>query len=456
MNIVFMADGTDKIGFGHIKRCLYLAEEMKNGKISFLVNAQSKNFVKDYRKFLVKNEFNKIDIEEIRKILSVENPDIIILSSELITQESINIIKMFCRMLVFIDDISLNTGDLTFNFNSFAKDLSYKEKNVFLGLDYLFIKKVFISYHKKNKKISKKCNNILLSFGTSDPMDMTEKVLDAIKDMNVEVTTVSNKNINTKRKLLSNVDNMEKLLYNSDLAIISGGLTIYESACVGTPALVFCQSENQIKNVENMKGLTLDVCNTNMSDFNENLNSLMKDSKKRRLFSKNGKNLIDCKGLSRSYKIIYKNYSELPSLRKVSEKDSKKIWSWRNDPETRKNSFNTDEIDYQSHKKWLSEILSNKNIEMFISEINTNDIGVVRIDKTNGEIHINMNPIFRNKGYGKKTLRVVIPYIFNNLKLNSAIARIKVENEASIHIFEALGFKAESKNKEVLMKLSLN
>jgi spore coat polysaccharide biosynthesis predicted glycosyltransferase SpsG len=43
-------------------------------------------------------------------------------------------------------------------------------------------------------------------------------------------------------------DEMAEVLYESDLLISAGGTTSFQSACVGTPMVIICQTENQLKN----------------------------------------------------------------------------------------------------------------------------------------------------------------------------------------------------------------
>lgn len=48
---------------------------------------------------------------------------------------------------------------------------------------------------------------------------------------------------------------------------------------------------------------------------------------------------------------------------------------------------------------------------------------------------------FRHKGYGKEALEMVCKYAFKHLQVHQLFANIGEENEASIHLFETLGFQ---------------
>ena len=77
LKILFLADGSQKIGMGHIYRSLNLANELKNkNKILFLTREKLsyKIFNKKYKTFFVKKEDRSKENFLIRKI----NPDLII------------------------------------------------------------------------------------------------------------------------------------------------------------------------------------------------------------------------------------------------------------------------------------------------------------------------------------------------------------------------------------------
>ncbi len=46
---------------------------------------------------------------------------------------------------------------------------------------------------------------------------------------------------------------MADVLYESDLLITAGGITSFQSACVGTPMMIICQVENQLKNATELQ-----------------------------------------------------------------------------------------------------------------------------------------------------------------------------------------------------------
>ncbi len=78
-------------------------------------------------------------------------------------------------------------------------------------------------------------------------------------------------------------------------------------------------------------------------------------------------------------------------------------------------------------------------IDLFDFDPKNNRVGVGIIIKNQGE---------RNKGFGKSALKQLIDYCFNVLFVHQIYANISTDNQASIHLFESLGFEQNGVKKE--------
>lgn len=96
-------------------------------------------------------------------------------------------------------------------------------------------------------------------------------------------------------------------------------------------------------------------------------------------------------------------------LRNATIEDAQDVFNWRNDPDTRANSFNKDEIDLESHMLWFGKRLGRENTLMYILMNGNQKAGNIRIDieGTTGEISYMIAPKARGKGYGKKILALL-------------------------------------------------
>lgn len=137
------------------------------------------------------------------------------------------------------------------------------------------------------------------------------------------------------------------------------------------------------------------------------------------------------------------NITVLPA----SLKDSRDIWTWRNDEITRKMSNTINPISWRAHSDWFEESLSNPYRYLYIALLNGKEkIGVCRFDvdilKEKAEVSININPLYRNRGFSSIVLKKSINIFQNCLKIKLT-ATIKKINTGSIKSFTSIGFNFE-------------
>jgi len=126
-------------------------------------------------------------------------------------------------------------------------------------------------------------------------------------------------------------------------------------------------------------------------------------------------------------------------LRKATYEDWKILLDWRNDPITRKNSFDQNKILEQTHKLWFNDSLLNPYREIYILEDNLTPVGSIRLDNillNEYTLSWSIAPNQRGKGYGNKILELLLQN-----KTGKFIAEIKPENVASIKMVLKNGFK---------------
>lgn len=121
------------------------------------------------------------------------------------------------------------------------------------------------------------------------------------------------------------------------------------------------------------------------------------------------------------------------------------MFYWANDPETRKNAFNTNQIKYTDHIYWFGQLNLN-NVLIYFDELNV-PVGVVRIDNKSNEwvITVMVDSKQRNKGYASKMLSTApIEFFKQNSLVDKIVAYIKESNTASVRTFSKVGFVLES------------
>lgn len=204
------------------------------------------------------------------------------------------------------------------------------KKNIYVGYDYLFLDDVS-KYVKK--KIKKKVKHISVSFGGYDDRNLIGFFIQILKKNNwlkekkfeidllvgqeqnklfrkwqKEVTNLNNcKDI--KVKLLVRPKDYLKRLSNADLAILSGGHTVFYALSMGVPVIGLPQYKHQLKTLKNLeiKGavkLGSKKMRLDKKKFISTFESIINSFKDRKHLHQKGKNLIDGKGSRRVINIL--------------------------------------------------------------------------------------------------------------------------------------------------------
>ncbi len=130
------------------------------------------------------------------------------------------------------------------------------------------------------------------------------------------------------------------------------------------------------------------------------------------------------------------------SLRPATLGDAHRIWVWRNDPETRQASFDTDPIPLEAHDSWFRESLALENRRLYVIVFAGMESGVVRLDIQGGEaeVSIHLAPEARFRGVGPRALSVLADLAFGSLGVRRLTATIKPDNQPSLAAFAKAGF----------------
>ncbi len=136
------------------------------------------------------------------------------------------------------------------------------------------------------------------------------------------------------------------------------------------------------------------------------------------------------------------------ALRKATMDDAAILLDWRNDEETRKQSFNMDMVLLENHLKWLMEVLANPVRQLFVVELDGVPTGTIRADEDvdgSFELSWTVAPAMRGRGVGKAMLVVVCELFPGELT-----AQVKTENAASMSMATSVGFTLEKEADGVL------
>lgn len=257
-NIIIRVEGYSEIGLGHIYRGLVLAYNFIDHNIEFVISTKSDLGIKKLKESnlsftVIEKEQELFDIIEKTECNILVN-DILDTSSEYIKKcKSLNV-----RVVNFED---LGTGaefaDAVIN------DLYEKKnelKNHYWGSEYYCIRDEFLLSNQA--KFKEKVSEVLILFGGTDPLNLTERLIKIINEIEceeicftfilglgykkyievIEFANNSNKNI----KIVRDVKIISEYMSKADVAISSQGRTMLELATIGVPTILIAQNEREL------------------------------------------------------------------------------------------------------------------------------------------------------------------------------------------------------------------
>lgn len=262
--ILLKTDSTDIIGTGHIFRCISLASKLTNHDVVFLLDEKKPIGIE-----LVSKENYPIithngDKDLMEKILEF-NPDIVVNDILDTDVDYMGQLKDLGYFIINFEDIGPGTQYANLVFDALYENES-NIPNVYSGPDYYMLRGEF--YYHSFKYVQEEVNEVLLTFGGTDPNNLTEKTLEAIIDSGFDKsitvilgigykdkTGIKNRyenNINVR--ILENVKNMSDYMAAADLIFTSAGRTMYEVASLAVPCVCICQNEREMTHSFGVRG----------------------------------------------------------------------------------------------------------------------------------------------------------------------------------------------------------
>ncbi|MDT0649645.1 GNAT family N-acetyltransferase [Autumnicola edwardsiae] len=132
-------------------------------------------------------------------------------------------------------------------------------------------------------------------------------------------------------------------------------------------------------------------------------------------------------------------------LRRLEDKDCLLLFEWINDPEVRRNAFNSKEINLEEHKEWFYNIRKSDYSKIYVLEQENEPIGQIRFDREKDywKISYSIDRRYRGQGLGTRILELGISKIKGKFR-----AWVKNGNPKSKKVFEKLGFVQVDRSEE--------
>ena len=275
------ADGNEKIGIGHMMRCLTIGAELAlRGEVLFLcADEGSAGPVRQqgFRALVLGTDYRDMETElpvlervlrEPAAGLAGENADprqdrspVILVDSYCVTDRYLEGLRKF-GTVVLMDDMGRRKYpvDAVVNYNVTADSEDYGERyegtgtRLLLGSAYAPLREQFLN---RDYQVRKKAETALITVGGGDPENITGRILRELSDEGLEYHVAAGR-FNPHYQALAqmaenhenihlhcNVADMAGLMMAADIAVTAGGSTVYELASLGVPLICFSCAENQ-------------------------------------------------------------------------------------------------------------------------------------------------------------------------------------------------------------------
>lgn len=265
--VLLRCDGNAEIGLGHITRCIALAKQFRKESdievVFAMRNSQLGGRIVEENDFKV-IAFSDDDLSTFKYVKwfketaeRVKADTIILDIRDDLPRETIRQMRSEGYLMVTIDDPSERRLECDLAFYPPVPQVDRMEWSNFQGTLYKGWEWVILrnEFSARCIKAKNEVPHILITMGGSDPAGLTLKAVKALETINssFDVSIVVGRGFkhqaqlqaliqSTKReyRVLTDIRNMACVMAKSDIAVISFGITAYEVAAMGVPAIYLC------------------------------------------------------------------------------------------------------------------------------------------------------------------------------------------------------------------------
>lgn len=276
MFVVIRADASVDIGFGHVFRCLTLAEALhaRGHKIEFVCRdlpgqLAGKIFDEGFVCHLIQADSWSMDAEKTRELFLEEVPDWIVVDHYGLDSRWHLSVQEVTRKIMVIDDLANRKidCDLLLDTGIGKSRGDYLELipancQTLTGVEFALIRSEFQANRltaKQKRSEQHGVDKIMINLGGMDQNNLIPTILNGLAgflerlkfDIIVSSVTPNFSQIKevvehcTSCRLLLDVDNMADIILEADFAIGAGGVTAYERCILGLPSIVIPVADNQ-------------------------------------------------------------------------------------------------------------------------------------------------------------------------------------------------------------------
>lgn len=328
--ILFRVDGSKELGMGHVFRSLAIADALRESSradVAFLMTAehekglqavsrhgypvrvaadgQAETYleqIRDYAPAILINDLQRLDGEYVRALAQLGCTTVNLVD----TPADLEATEHYEQVIV-----------------SVMKEERETPEGFYAGPEYAILREQF---RGREKLLRDEPRLLLLSFGGSDPQGLSLRALVALAalEASLEVVLVTGPAFSYGAELErlraglgrplrvvheASGAHIADLMLEADVAVCSGGMSVYEIAALGTPGLVLAQNARED---ERMRAFarhgTIEYLGLGTEVSNERVHAavraLLGDGARRRSMSAKGRALVDGLGAARAAELV--------------------------------------------------------------------------------------------------------------------------------------------------------
>ena len=314
-------DGGQAFGYGHIRRCLMLARELRDSKgvgVLFVLDGDE-----DAASKLREADFETVLLPEpgpadfLASLVETRKPNVLVADArQRLTRAQLACLGAKVRAIAVLDDISDRRLAATHAYYTplpQVTELSWQGSScrVRIGWEWSLLGFDPARYGRKENRSGPV--RMIVTMGGSDPKDFTRLALQAVRQMTTppkarfvigpnfaEPDALAKEIEAAGFEALCDVADSASEFGRADLALISFGVTAYEMAALGVPSLYVALSEDHARSSSALCQAGMgEIVPPDPASIASALARLIADRDRRRAMSEAGRTLIDGKGAQR-------------------------------------------------------------------------------------------------------------------------------------------------------------
>lgn len=306
---------------------------------------------------------------------------------------------------------------------------------------------------------------ILVGFGGADPHGLVELALQAIAgsgiEAEVDVLAGSGERAPTDQarrsasdavrvNTLSAVEDVAEIMARADLAIGASGTSSLERCAMGLPSVMIVAADNQRMVATGVAAFGAadyagDWKEISVERIADAILRLANDGRLRAHMAERAFRLCDARGVDRAHLALSRAVEARDggrvSLRLAEAADEDLMYRWQQDPATRRFARDRHAPSREGHHAWTQRVLNDADSFLMVIEHGAEPAGVVRLDPPGEagerELSILVAPASYGRGIASAALRVV-DQLFPGWTLR---AEVLPENAASHRLFQRAGYR---------------